>query len=111
MVRRLRYSVSDEQWALIEDAAKALHLDPKTVLQLTTSLGLRFLDMSLIHPLGGGIGKAIDDRLDQGTAAVLADFTSAFGQHAGAEGSAGNSEALPASKRVVQRKKVSAKRK
>ncbi len=109
-MKRLRYSIPDEQWKLIEELAKVFSLDTKTVLAFSTSIGLRFLDMSLVHPLAG-LGGAIDERADLTAETVLADVGKAIAQ--GNAAKQWGPRPLPAheSNQAVSRKPASLKRK
>lgn len=109
-MKRLRYSMSDEQWALIQEMAKAFSLDPKIVMQFATSIGLRFLDMSLIHPLVG-LGKAIDERAEQGAAIVMSEFQKSVTQGTPDKKSDVTANVTRESKKLSGRKKVSRKSK
>lgn len=75
VVKRLRYNVADEQWNLIQEGAKILGVEPKLLLQLSTSIGLRFLDFSIIHPINVGIAKAIDEQSTGAATAMLGEFS------------------------------------
>ncbi len=108
-MKRLRYSLSDEQWALIVEMAKAFSLEPKIVMQFATSIGLRFLDMSLIHPLTG-LGKALDERTEQGAASVMGDLNKATSQATEAKTVIRPAEVPSQSKNIASRIKISQKR-
>lgn len=110
-MKRLRYSVSDEQWALIEQGAKVLGVDPKLMMQLCMSIGLRFLDMSIIHPMSSGIAKAVDDRAAQGTATIMADFGRAMAQVPGVEAAGAAVGAGTAAKKESKARKTPGRKK
>ena len=109
-MKRLRYSMTDEQWKLLEELAKAFALDTKTVLAFSASLGLRFLDISLVHPLAG-LGKAIEERGELEGAAVFADVEKAIAQGTSAKQLVQPPEVAGASKQEAPRKRAPYKRK
>jgi hypothetical protein len=107
--KRLRCSISEEQWAFIEEVAKVFSVDPKIVLGFSTSIGLRFLDLSLVHPLTGLV-KALDERADQTTAAILADVNQAIAQEIPVKPGDQLAEVAEESKKPVPRKRTAYKR-
>ncbi len=109
-MKRLRYSIPDEQWKLIEELATVFSLDTKTVLAFSTSISLQFLDMSLVHPLAG-LGKAIDERGDLTAATVMADIDTAIAQGNAAKQLGPRPQPARESTQAVSRKPASPKRK
>ncbi|MEB4590894.1 hypothetical protein VSS37_07890 [Candidatus Thiothrix sp. Deng01] len=71
---RLRLTVRPELDRALDEIATTLRVERATLYNMCISIGLRFLDVSLINPGGGGITKAVDQRAQATAQAIAGDI-------------------------------------
>ncbi|MBV8875530.1 MAG: hypothetical protein JO014_22735 [Metakosakonia sp.] len=70
---RLRLSLRPELEEALTQAATALKINRNDIAVMCLSIGLRFLDVSILNPGGGGISQAVEQRLTDTASAIAGD--------------------------------------
>ena len=73
---RLRLSLRPELEEALTQAASSLRVNRNDIAVMCLSIGLRFLDVSILNPGGGGISQAVDERLEEVAGATSQDIAS-----------------------------------